>query len=186
MPLRTRSLPCSRVSRAWSARSLARCAILLRVSSPLMGANKTPKPSPMPKPNKKLFIAASWEVVATDCVRPLACREDARRSEKFAASFPQAAAHERKNEVFCYTRLPMIPGFATREGTARFRDRFPALAHAGHFRQPEAVPHARELWLSSIGLGTYLGETSAEADAAYTEAIIAALQGGVNVLDTAI
>src|SRR5205807_1693830 len=70
-----------------------------------MGANKTPKPSPTPNPTKKLFIAASWEVAATDCVRPLACREDARRGEKFAASFPQAATHDGE-ELFCYTRLP--------------------------------------------------------------------------------
>ena len=80
----------------------------------------------------------------------------------------------------------MISGCATSAGTARFRARFPALTGAGHFRQAQAVPEVRELWLSSIGLGTYLGETTAEADAAYTEAIVAAVQGGVNVLDTAI
>jgi len=40
--------------------------------------------------------------------------------------------------------------------------------------------------VSSIGIGTYLGECSAEDDAAYTEAIAAALNAGVNVVDTAI
>lgn len=43
-----------------------------------------------------------------------------------------------------------------------------------------------ELWLSSIGLGTYLGEPDEAADAAYTEAIVQAVRSGINVLDTAI
>jgi aryl-alcohol dehydrogenase-like predicted oxidoreductase len=48
------------------------------------------------------------------------------------------------------------------------------------------VPGANDLWLSSLGLGTYLGEADAAADAAYTEAILQALGSGVNVLDAAI
>jgi len=80
----------------------------------------------------------------------------------------------------------MIPGFATPEGTARYRDRFPQFREAEHFRQPKHVPGARELWLSSIGLGTYLGEPDDAADAAYTEAVTSALQSGINVVDTAI
>jgi len=80
----------------------------------------------------------------------------------------------------------MIPGFATAEGTARYRDRFPALRDAGHFRSPQQVPGVSELWLSSIGLGTYLGEPSEAADSLYTEAIAEALRSGINLLDTAI
>lgn len=80
----------------------------------------------------------------------------------------------------------MLAGFATPEGTARYRDRFPQLRDPGHFRRPENVPGAGQLWLSSIGLGTYLGEPDDAADAAYTEAITAALRSGINVLDTAI
>jgi aryl-alcohol dehydrogenase-like predicted oxidoreductase len=80
----------------------------------------------------------------------------------------------------------MLPGHATPEGTARYRDRFPQLHDAGHFRHPENVPGAGELWLSSIGLGTYLGEPSDAADRQYTEAITTALDSGINVLDTAI
>jgi aryl-alcohol dehydrogenase-like predicted oxidoreductase len=79
----------------------------------------------------------------------------------------------------------MIDGFATSAGTARFRDRFPALANAGHFRQPQA-PGARELWLSSIGLGTYLGETDVASDLSYTQSVLQSLRAGINVLDTAI
>src|SRR5262249_44860769 len=80
----------------------------------------------------------------------------------------------------------MISGFATAEGTARYGARFPELAKAGHFRQPAHAPGASALSLSSLGLGTYLGEADAAADAAYTEAIVAALRSGINVLDTAI
>lgn len=80
----------------------------------------------------------------------------------------------------------MIKGFATAEGTARERDRFPELRAKEHFRRAEWVPEAGELWLSSIGLGTYLGEPDEATDRSYTEAIVAAVDGGINVLDTAI
>ena len=80
----------------------------------------------------------------------------------------------------------LLPGHATAAGTGRYRDRFPNLRDAGHFRQAEQVPGVGQLWLSSIGLGTYLGDPSDTADLAYTAAIEAGLFSGVNVLDTAI
>ena len=73
----------------------------------------------------------------------------------------------------------LIAGFATAEGTARFRDRF-AARMPGHFRE------AQGLWISSIGIGTYLGEPTAEWDARYCEAIQRAVSMGVNVIDSAI
>ncbi|MCS6816203.1 MAG: aldo/keto reductase [Blastocatellia bacterium] len=69
---------------------------------------------------------------------------------------------------------------ATREGTERFRARFAEAQAAGHFRE------AFGLWISSIGIGTYLGASDAETDRAYGEAIAWALQRGSNVIDTAI
>jgi aryl-alcohol dehydrogenase-like predicted oxidoreductase len=80
----------------------------------------------------------------------------------------------------------MLVDFATPQGTDRYRGRFPRLVDAGHFRRAENVPGAGQLWLSSIGLGTYLGEPDGAADRAYTEAIASALRSGINVLDTAI
>lgn len=80
----------------------------------------------------------------------------------------------------------LIQGHATSAGTARYRDRFPNVRDAGHFRQAVHVPGVSQLWLSSIGLGTYLGEPSSAADQAYTAAIEAGLKSGINVLDTAI
>jgi hypothetical protein len=64
----------------------------------------------------------------------------------------------------------MIAGYATPEGTAQYQERFPQLAEAEFFRRAEHAPSAGELWLSSLGLGTYLGEPDDVADVAYTEA----------------
>jgi aryl-alcohol dehydrogenase-like predicted oxidoreductase len=80
----------------------------------------------------------------------------------------------------------MIPGFATPAGTSRYRERFHHLAEADFFRRPEQMPGVGELWLSSLGLGTYLGEPDNAADAAYTAAVQLAARSGINVLDTAI
>ena len=80
----------------------------------------------------------------------------------------------------------MNSGFATAEGTARFAQRFPQAETAGHFRRPEWVKDVGELTLSSIGIGTYLGEADDAADRAYTAAVSEALRSGVNVVDTAI
>src|SRR5436305_13191459 len=40
--------------------------------------------------------------------------------------------------------------------------------------------------VSSIGVGTYLGECTVEDDAAYTDVIASAVASGVNLVDTAI
>jgi aryl-alcohol dehydrogenase-like predicted oxidoreductase len=80
----------------------------------------------------------------------------------------------------------MIPGHATAQGTSEYRERFPQLRDAGHFRRPEQAPGPAELWISSIGLGTYLGEPNDATDREYTAAIATALRSGINLLDTAI
>lgn len=72
----------------------------------------------------------------------------------------------------------LMPGCATLEGTDRFRQRFEA-EYPGHFREFQG------LWLSSIGIGTYLGEPTPACDALYREAISGALENGINVIDTA-
>lgn len=70
--------------------------------------------------------------------------------------------------------------FATPDGTKKYAARFSGRAADGHFREQQG------LWLSSLGIGTYLGEPDAATDKAYTDAIIAAVEGGVNVIDSAI
>jgi aryl-alcohol dehydrogenase-like predicted oxidoreductase len=74
-----------------------------------------------------------------------------------------------------------IAGFATAEGTRRYATRFAGRAVAAHFRE---IPS--RLVLSSIGIGTYLGEADAATDKAYVTAVMAAVEGGMNVVDTAI
>src|ERR1700690_829396 len=73
-------------------------------------------------------------------------------------------------------------GKATAEGTRRYAARFAGRAAAGHFREQFSTG----LILSSIGIGTYLGEPDDSTDAAYTAAVVAAVEGGANVIDTAI
>lgn len=80
----------------------------------------------------------------------------------------------------------MIDGYATPQGTSRYRERFTELSQSGHFRQPQHAPGATELWFSSIGIGTYLGEPDDASDQLYTDAISTALRRGINLVDTAI
>jgi aryl-alcohol dehydrogenase-like predicted oxidoreductase len=74
-----------------------------------------------------------------------------------------------------------IPGRATPQGTLRYAARFQGRAAAGHFREG-----AGGLFFSSIGIGTYLGEPDAATDAGYQAAVVAAVEGGFNVIDAAI
>lgn len=75
----------------------------------------------------------------------------------------------------------LVEGRATAEGTRRFQKRF-ASGEADHFYRPLADG----LLVSSLGLGTYLGECDDAEDGRYTATVIAALAKGVNLLDTAI
>lgn len=69
---------------------------------------------------------------------------------------------------------------ATHHGTWGYRDRFGDSFGRTYFRRfgPGVV--------SSIGLGTYLGDPTPEVDDRYHDAIVTALNNGVNVVDTAI
>jgi aryl-alcohol dehydrogenase-like predicted oxidoreductase len=70
--------------------------------------------------------------------------------------------------------------FATIEGTARYRDRFSAYRDAGFYRTVFGLE------VSSLGIGTYLGGENDATDRAYTDALIAAGECGINFFDTAI
>jgi len=67
----------------------------------------------------------------------------------------------------------------TREASWSYRDAHDGFART-YFRSYGGAV------VSSIGLGTYLGEPTDDEDAAYESTVRAALEGGVNVLDTAI
>ncbi|MDS0257918.1 aldo/keto reductase [Haloarcula sp. S1CR25-12] len=68
---------------------------------------------------------------------------------------------------------------ATREGTWAYRNDHDDFARTFYRRFGDGV-------VSSIGVGTYLGDATDERDEAYGEAIRTALESGINVVDTAI
>lgn len=74
-----------------------------------------------------------------------------------------------------------LPGRATPQGTLRYAARFHGISAPGHFRE---IPGG--LVMSSIGIGTYLGEPDEATDRRYTDSVIAAVESGINVIDTAI
>jgi len=69
---------------------------------------------------------------------------------------------------------------ATGTGTWSYRDRFHEDFGRTYFRR------YGDGLVSSIGIGTYLGDPTDTVDEGYYEAIRAALDGGINVVDTAI
>ncbi len=74
----------------------------------------------------------------------------------------------------------LIPGSATSEGTARYAARLAGTVAPGHFRELDGLA------VASIGLGTYLGSEDAAIDVLYRDAVVRALELGVNAIDTAV
>src|ERR1700755_2842490 len=72
----------------------------------------------------------------------------------------------------------MLKGFATTVGTTKYAERFPN-AVPGHFRA------AQGLRLSSLGIGTYLGDPDAATDERYAQSIARFVELGGDVIDTA-
>jgi aryl-alcohol dehydrogenase-like predicted oxidoreductase len=72
----------------------------------------------------------------------------------------------------------MLKNRATAEGTTAYASRHADLTL--NFRS------VLGLSISSIGIGTYLGDTDSDADLAYEEAIRGAIAGGINLIDTAV
>ncbi|HLN99615.1 MAG TPA: aldo/keto reductase [Pyrinomonadaceae bacterium] len=68
---------------------------------------------------------------------------------------------------------------ATLEDTLRYKDRFNNTVAPDHFHQQQG------LWLSSIGIGTYLGNADEDTDRRCTAAVTRAVELGANVIDTA-
>ena len=66
----------------------------------------------------------------------------------------------------------------TKEETGNYKKRFPDFAE-NHFR------NAQDLQLSSIGIGTYMGNWDTATDEKYTNAVIKFVESGGNVIDTA-
>ena len=73
----------------------------------------------------------------------------------------------------------MIAGYATPEGTKKFAE-----------RQNDATQknykNVQNLTLSNVGIGTYLGSPDTETDYMVQDAIKKSINGGINVIDSAI
>ena len=73
-----------------------------------------------------------------------------------------------------------LTGWASAAGTDRYRYRFRDKIPLDHYRESQG------LWMSSIGLGTYLGNYDDDTDEQYRHAVIHAVESGCNVIDSAI
>jgi aryl-alcohol dehydrogenase-like predicted oxidoreductase len=74
-----------------------------------------------------------------------------------------------------------VAGRATEAGTKRFAARF-ADRFASDFHRASAC----DLTVSSLGMGTYLGECDDQEDERYTSTLAAGIDRGLNLIDTAI
>ena len=74
----------------------------------------------------------------------------------------------------------LIPGRATPDGTRAFAARFGNVFASDFYRD------AAGLAVSSVGMGTYLGECDDAEDARYVTALTRGIKNGLNLLDTAI
>ena len=75
----------------------------------------------------------------------------------------------------------LIAGHATAAGTERFAGRF-----ADRFAPDFYRATAAGLTVSSIGIGTYLGECDDDEDRRYTKVVTEGVRRGINLVDTAI
>jgi aryl-alcohol dehydrogenase-like predicted oxidoreductase len=73
-----------------------------------------------------------------------------------------------------------LPGHAISPGVHRFIDHFGRRSHSGFYRT------AQDIFISSLGIGTYRGAMNSETDASYAAAVEAALASGVNLIDTSL
>ncbi len=69
---------------------------------------------------------------------------------------------------------------ATTTGTQEYVRRFAGRAADGHFRDSQG------LVVSSLGIGTYLGQPDDKTDAAYAASVAQAVESGINFIDAAI
>lgn len=70
--------------------------------------------------------------------------------------------------------------YATKEGTLRYREKLGDRVSHDHFRE------IQDLWISSIGFGSYLGNHDDATDISYQNALKHAIGLGCNHIDTAI
>jgi len=86
-----------------------------------------------------------------------------------------------KTPLTATATVPLLVGRATAKGTIRHAERFTKRRGEEFHR-----PLDRMLRVSTVGLGTYLGECDDADDSRYDAAARAAIERGINILDSAI
>ncbi len=71
-------------------------------------------------------------------------------------------------------------GWATEDGTSKYRHRLEGKVDSGHFQCQQG------LWISSLGIGTYLGNPDIPTDELYRQAVVRTVELGANVIDSSI
>jgi aryl-alcohol dehydrogenase-like predicted oxidoreductase len=77
--------------------------------------------------------------------------------------------------------MATITGYATSEGTARYASSFPEHQAMGFYRRTSS-----DWTVSTLGIGSYLGEMDRASDQNYESAFATALRSGINFLDTSL
>lgn len=78
-----------------------------------------------------------------------------------------------------------IPGRADAAGTANFAQKIGSSAGPAHFRTFKVGGDVGDLVVSSIGIGTYLGDDTDAVDREYIESMTRSMTLGINLIDTA-
>src|SRR6266513_1430432 len=92
----------------------------------------------------------------------------------------QPSRNEADTRAGSTARRSAMSKSATKEGTKRYAQKFAGRAAEGHFRETQRMV------LSSVGIGTYLGQPDAKTDEGYAAAAVTAVESGINVIDAAI
>ncbi len=71
-------------------------------------------------------------------------------------------------------------GWATEDGTSKYRHRLEDKVDSGHFQCQQG------LWISSLGIGTYLGNPDIPTDELCRQAVVRTVELGANVIDSSI
>jgi aryl-alcohol dehydrogenase-like predicted oxidoreductase len=74
----------------------------------------------------------------------------------------------------------VLHGFATPDGTRRYAEKFPSALRNDFYSL------ANEVWVSTLGLGTYLGDPDPQTDEGYEAAALKAFDCGINFIDTSL
>src|SRR5438874_915656 len=115
---------------------------------------------------------------------PSATAASSRPKPATCSPTPPSSSCATRNKRFNFPRAAlefpaMIKGKATPEGTATYAKNHPG-AHPHHWK------NALGLTLSSVGMGSYLGNADPITDGKYAAAFVKTLDLGINVVDSAI